>query len=91
MDLTKDTSIEVERRLSEGTGLGGTHFVSLQQWLLRFRETIEELNLIVAEFSEWIANDWPPWSYYRVLDSVQLISLGNNPIVRPVGVGGDLK
>jgi len=35
----------------------------------------------------WLANGFPPWSSYRALKSGRLITLDNNPSVRPIGIG----
>ena len=51
IDLTEDMVIEVARRLSEGLGTGETDSISLQHWLMRFREAICGIRLVVAEFA----------------------------------------
>ena len=61
--------------------------VRLHYWLLRFGSASAELQKIVGEFGEWMANRRPPWAAYRVLMLVCLIRLENHPGVRPVRVG----
>ena len=45
------------------------------------------LGLISAEFSDWIANERPPWASYRALISCRLIGLNKHLGVIPVVVG----
>ena len=61
--------------------------VRLHYWLLRFGSASAELQKIVGEFGEWMANRRPPWAAYRVLMLVCLIILDKYPGVRPFRVG----
>ena len=79
MDLIEDTVVEVEWCLSGGTGTGRTDSVSLQRWLLHFGEAVSDLRLIVADFSDWLANECPSWAAYCVLMSGRLITLDKHP------------
>ena len=61
MYITDATVTEVTGRLSGKAGPGGTDSVSLQHWILHFGATSGELQLIVADFTEWLGNRRPPW------------------------------
>ena len=87
VNLTKDTVLEVARRLSEGSGPGVKDSISLQHWFLRFREVSSEPRHIVVEFAEWMANKRPPCATYCVLMAGCLFGLYKHPGVRTVGVG----
>ena len=87
MDITNNTVTEVAGRLSGGAGLRGTDSVSLHNWLLRFSTSSGELQLVVADFAEWLGNKRPPWDAYRALMSGRLIALDKQSGVRQVGVG----
>ena len=71
----------------EERGQGGTDFVSLQHWLLRFGAASGTLRQIVVEFGEWLSNGWPPWAAYRVIISGRLIALDKSPGIRLVRIG----
>ena len=71
--------------------IGGTDSVSLQHWLLRFREASGDLRLIFGDFTEWLVNGRPPWDAYRALISGRLIVMYKQPGIRPVGVGETLR
>ena len=60
VDITENVVAAVAGCLSGGAGPGGTDLVSLQHWLLRFGAASGELRKIVAEFGEWLSNEWPP-------------------------------
>ena len=51
VDTKEDTVTEIVGLLSRGSGLRGTHWVSLQHWILRFREASGELRLTVVDFT----------------------------------------
>ena len=61
LELTEDTVAEVARSLSGGAETGGTESVSLHHYIIRFREAIKDLRMIVAKFAEWLENLRPPW------------------------------
>ena len=87
MDITNDTVTEVAVRLSRGERQGETDSVSVQHWLLFFGVMSGEVQLIVADFAEWLGNKRPPWDAYRALMSGRLIALDKQSGVRQVGVG----
>ena len=86
MDITNNTVTEVAGRLSGGAGLRGTDSVSLHNWLLRFSTSSGELQLVVADFAEWLGNRRTQWAAYREVMSSRMIALDKQPGVRPVGV-----
>ena len=67
VDITDNTVTAVVRLLSGGEGPGGVDSVSLQHWLIRSRAASRELQLIVADFKEWLSNGRPPWAAYRAM------------------------
>ena len=87
VDITDDVVSAVAGRLSGGVGPGGTYYISLQNWLLRFGAASGELRLIVAEVGEWLSNGRTPWAAYRALMSGRLLALDKSLGLRPVGIG----
>ena len=87
VNLTDSIVVEVVRRLSGGTGPGGTDSISLHHWLLSFGKDDGKLLQIVAEFAEWLKKERPPWAAYRTLVYGRLISLDKHPVVQPEGFG----
>ena len=87
VDIKDDTVTVVAGGLSGGAGPGGTDWVSLQHWLLRFGTASGELRLTVGDFTEWMGNGRPPWASYRALIISQLIILDKQPGIRPISVG----
>ena len=87
LELTEDTITEVLWYLLGGYRPGGTDSVSLQHWLFHSGEARGEVSLIVVEFTEWIANIWPPCNAYRALMSGQLVGLDKHPGFRPLVIG----
>ena len=75
VDTTDETVTAVTGRLSGGARPGGTDFVSLQHWILRFGAANGELRLIVGGSVEWLRNGRPSWAAYRALMSGRLIAL----------------
>jgi hypothetical protein len=87
IDVTEDVVESVARRLRGCAGPSGTDSLSLQQWLLRFGETSRQLRIAVADFVDWLANEFPPWAAYRATMACLLFGLDKDPGVRPVGAG----
>ena len=87
VDITDNVVMAVAGRILVGAGTGGTDSVSLQHWLLRFGAASGELQMIVAEFGEWLCNGRPPWAAYLAMMSGRLIALDKCPGIRPVGIG----
>lgn len=89
VDITGDIIERVSRRLSGSAGLGGADAVAVQHWLLRFGAGSTALReaVAVARFTQWLANDYPPWAAYRALMSGRLVALDKCPGVRPIGIG----
>lgn len=87
LDITEDTVIEVAKNLSGSGGAGGTDSYTAQSWLLRFGEASCRLRVALANFTCWLANDFPPWASYRGLAVGRLLALDKCPGVRPIGIG----
>ena len=60
VDVTGEMVASVARNLLGAAGPVGTTLVRLQHWLLQFGSTNTELQKIVREFEEWMANGRPP-------------------------------
>ena len=86
LDITEETVEQVARRLSGSAGPGGTDSAAVQHWLLRFGGASQQLRKSVAEFTDWLANSWPPWAAYRALRAGRLVAIDKCPGVRPVGI-----
>ena len=77
----------VARRLSGSSGLGGVDAFALSNWLLRFGTASADLRKAAAEFTNWLANNSPPWAAYRSLMACRLVAIDKCPGVRPIGIG----
>ena len=86
LDIMEGVMTEVGHRISIGERLGVTDAVSLQQWILQYREASSELRKIVASITEWLENYCFPWTAYWALMTVHLIGQDNHPIIRIVGI-----
>jgi hypothetical protein len=69
VDITADAVERVAQRLSGG--LGGTDSHALKHWLLRFGGASLKLRKVLADFTGWLSNGFPPWAGYRALMSVR--------------------
>ena len=45
------------------------------------------LRLEMARWTEWLANEHPPWAAYRAVMACRLVALDKQPGTRPVGIG----
>ena len=79
--------IEIASRISGASGPGVTDFISLQHWILCSGEASIEIRLIVVEFAEWLAIEWPLWAAYCLLVDGRLIGQEKCRAVQPVEVG----
>ncbi len=67
VDICEETVGTVARRLSGSAGLGGTDSHALQHWLLRFGVASRKLRTALAEFTDWLSNNFPLWPAHRAL------------------------
>jgi hypothetical protein len=54
---------------------------------LAFGTAIESLIHSLPNFTNWLANNLPPWAAYREIWARRLLLLDNMPGVRPIGIG----
>ena len=59
LNFTEDDMMWVASKLSGATGALGAEAIELRNWLLRFSCALEELRVIVARLSDWMANSSP--------------------------------
>jgi len=85
--ISIDTVEQVVAKLSGMAGLGGTDVVDLQNWLLCFGAESEAFREEMASWTNWLANETPPWPAYRALMAGRLVALDKQPGIRPVGIG----
>jgi len=85
--ISIDMVERVAAKLSGMAGLGGTDVVDLQNWLLCFGAESEAFREEMASWTNWLANETPPWPAYRALMAGRLVALDKQPGVRPVGIG----
>jgi len=85
--ITAQIVEKVASKLSGSAGPSGTDAVDLRDWLLRFGAESEALRLEMAAWTEWLANEHPPWAAYRALMACRLMALDKEPGTRPVGIG----
>ena len=59
LEFTEDDVTWVASKLSGAAGTLGAEAIELINWLLRIRCASEELRVVVARLSDWIANSSP--------------------------------
>jgi hypothetical protein len=64
-----------------------TDSISLQHWLLWYGKSSRQLCIVVADFVDWLSNNFPPWVAYRATMACLLFGLDKFPGVRPAGAG----
>ena len=79
LDVTAETVSDAGRWISGGSGPGGTNMVSLQHWILRYRDARVELIHIVGKTTDWLSNSCPPWAAYWDLMDDRIIGINKNP------------
>jgi hypothetical protein len=79
VSIYEESDKKVAQQLSGSAGLGGTDGHALQHWLLRFGMASQKLRKALAEVTNWLANDFPPWPAYRALMAGQLSHPGQMP------------
>ena len=84
--FTEDDVTWVALNLSGAAGALGAEAMELRNWLLRFGCASEEIRVVVAILSDWMANSSPPWTAYRALMACCLVALDKRPGVRPMGI-----
>ena len=78
----------VAKKLSGSNGPTGVDATTMAAWLLKYGGHSAELRNIVAKFTEWLANSFPPWAAYRAMTWNRMIGLGkSNGGVRPIHIG----
>jgi hypothetical protein len=87
LDITEDSIEVTAHRLSRGTALGGTDTHALQQWLLHFKKSSQDLRQTTADIVDWLANSFLPWAAYRAFMAGRLVALDKCPGVCPIRVG----
>lgn len=85
--ISEDIVAEVANNLSGGAGLGGIDSILLKHLLLKHGGASRRLRVAVANFTEWMANESPPWAAIRALMSGRLVALDKCPGIRPIGIG----
>ena len=60
LDFTEDDVTWVASKLSGAAGALGEDVIELRNWLLRFGCASEELIVVVASLTDWMANSSPP-------------------------------
>ena len=60
LDFTEDNATCVASKLSGAAGALGAEAMEMRNWLLRFGCASEELRVVVARLSDWMANTPPP-------------------------------
>ena len=64
----------------------GVEVIELHNWLLYFGCLSEELRVVVARLSDWMANSSSPWAAYRALMACCIVALDKRPGVRPMRI-----
>ena len=87
LHFTGDVVERVASQLHGAAGPSGVDAISLANWLLRFGTESFRLRMEIAFFTQWLANDSPPWAAFRALMACRLVALDKQPGTRPVGIG----
>ena len=87
IDITPTVVERVAHDLHGAAGLGGSDAVAVSQWLTGFGDSSDRLRNVLASFTSWMANGFPPWAAYRALMAGRLLALDKCPGVRPIGIG----
>lgn len=74
-------------KLAGNAGPSSTDAVELQHWLFRFGTVSETLTAELIAWTEWLANNSPPWAGYHAMMACCLIAIDKQPGVCPVGIG----
>ena len=77
--------------LSGAAGALEAEAIELRNWLLCFGSVSEELRVVIARLTDWMANSSPPWATYLSLMARRLVALDKWPGVRPVVIGETLR
>ena len=86
LDFTEDGVTWVASKLSGAAGALGAEAIEMRNWILRFGCLSEELRVVVASLSDWMAKSSPSWAAYRSLLACCLVELDKLPGVCPVGI-----
>jgi hypothetical protein len=86
-DVTHDTIEQMARNLLGSSGMGGVDSLAVSRWRLAFGVMSESLRHLLANFTNWLANNLPIWAAYRVMWVGRLLAMDKLPGVRPIGVG----
>ena len=87
VDCDAEVVEEVAAKLRGGAGPSSVDAIALKGWLLRHGRASQVLREEMAEWTEWLCNDSPPWAAYRAMMSARLVALDKDPGTRPLGVG----
>ena len=79
LDVTAETVSDAGWWIFGGSGPGGTDMVSLQHWILWYRDARVELIHIVGKTTDWLSNSCLPWANYRDLMDERIIGTNKNP------------
>ena len=82
-----ESILETVRKLHGAAGPGGVDALQLQSWVIRHGTASENLRQELALWSEWLANESPPFAAYRALNAKRALALDKLPGVRPIGIG----
>ena len=87
IDFMEDDVTWVASKISGAAGALGSKTIELRNWIIRFGCTLEEIRVVVAIMTDWMANSSPTWAAYRALMSCRLVALDKSSGVGPVGIG----
>ena len=87
VDCDADMVEEVASKLRGGAGPSGVDTIALKNWFLRHSRASRVLREEMAEWTEWLCNELPPWVAYRAMMGARLVALDKEPGTRPLGFG----
>ena len=87
VDCTAETVEEIAYKLHGGAGPSSVDAKTMEKWLTRYGRQSQMLREELAAWTEWLANESPPWAAYRAVMSCRLVALDKCPGVRPLGIG----
>ena len=87
VSCTEEIVEEMVSKLRGGAGPGSVDATAMSYWLLRRGKYSQMLREELAEWTEWLCNDTPPFAAFRALLCCRLVALDKCPGVRPLGIG----
>ncbi len=87
MDCTSKDLEALVLRMSRSAGPSSFNVVMLRNCLLRYSRASSKLRQEMANWVEWLSNEFLSWAAYRALMCRRLVALDKQPGVHPMAIG----